>query len=458
VRFDPASHHPATITRPDAEKTRVLTLSDWREVGGARFPFTVRDEDGDPRNTRTLHVDHVELDAAPPPSAFARPGDGPPDFHFAAGGQTTVPIELVAQLIFVRAAVNGSEPLSFILDTGAEVTVINRSRLDRFGLTAVGHIGGGAGGGNVDVGYVKGVSLALDGVTLTDQIVTAIPLDDLEGPLGRPIDGVLGYDFISRFVVEIDYARARLTLRDPRAFPAPGAGEPVPITLQGGVPNISAGIELPGRPALSGTFIIDTGCTCEVNLYAPFTRANRLIEALPKVLTPPHGASRGAGGTTDTVQGRIGALTFGRVRLRGPIASFARDTAGSMADPDAAGLIGGRVWRRFVVTLDYGRKTMWLDRNAELDKPEAAAGTGIVWGPAGPGGGAVVRGLVDGAPGAEAGIAVGDKLVSVDGRPVAAIPRAELSAMFKQVGQPHKVVVERDGKQIAITLTARDLL
>ncbi len=458
VRFDPASHLPASIARPDAEKTRVLTLSDWREAGGVRFPFTVREEDGDPRNTRTLHVDRIEVDAAPPPSAFVRPSDGPPDFRFAAGGRTTVPIELVGPLIFVRIAVNGSEPQGFILDTGAEVTVINRSRLGRLGLTAVGHLGEGAGGGNVDVSYVKGVSFALDGVTVTDQTVTAIPLDGLEGPLGHPIDGVLGYDFISRFVVEIDYARARLTLHDPAAFAGPGGGEAMPITLQGGVPNLSAGVEIPGRPALAGTFIVDTGCTCEVDFNAPFTRANRLIEAMPKILTPPHGATRGAGGATDTVQGRIGALTFGRVRLPAPIASFARDAAGATADPESAGLIGGRVWRRFVVTLDYARKTMWLDKNAEFDKPSVATGTGVLWGPAGPGGGVAVLGIIDGAPGAEAGIAVGDKLVSVDGRPAAAIPLAELSALFKQVGQPHKVVVERAGKPIALTLTARDLL
>jgi hypothetical protein len=458
VRFDPATHLPTTIARPDAEKTRTIAPSDWREVGGVRFPFTLREDDGDPRNTRVVHVDRVEVDAAPPPSAFARPSDAPPDFRFAAGGQTTVPIEMVRQLIFVRVAVNGSSPLGFILDTGAEVTVINRSRLDRLGLTAVGNLGEGAGGGDVDVSFVKGVSFAVGGVTITDQVVTAIPLDGLEGPLGHPIDGVLGYDFISRFVVEIDYARARLTLRDPAAFTGPGPGEAVPITLQGGVPNVTAGIDVPGRPALTGVFVVDTGCTCAVDFNAPFTRANRLIEAMPKILTPPRGATRGAGGVTDTVQGRIGGLMLGRLRLPAPIASFARDTTGATADPESAGLIGGVVWRRFVVTLDYGRKMMWLDKNAAFDEPATATGTGVLWGPAGSSGSIAVLGLVDGAPGAEAGLVVGDKLVSVDGRPAAAITLAELSATFTKVGQPHKVVVDRAGKPIAVTLTARDLL
>src|SRR5262249_4986314 len=145
-----------------------------------------------PLNARTFHVEKVEIAAAPPAGAFARPADPPPDFRFAAGGEAVIPIESVGGLLFARARVNGSQPLDFIVDSGAEVTVLNRSRLPPLALTAVGLIGGGAGGGAAETSFVKGVTSALPGVTLEGQTVTAMPLDDLEGPLGHAIDGVLG--------------------------------------------------------------------------------------------------------------------------------------------------------------------------------------------------------------------------------------------------------------------------
>src|SRR5262249_18356056 len=118
----------------------------------------------DPRDTRTFHVAAVDLDGAAP--GFGRPADGPPDFRFARGAETELPIVLAGALIFVDVAVGSSPPMGFIFDTGAEVTVINASRLERLGLKPVGKLSVGAGGGNAELAYVKDVSLALAGVTL----------------------------------------------------------------------------------------------------------------------------------------------------------------------------------------------------------------------------------------------------------------------------------------------------
>src|SRR5262249_20731032 len=158
-------------------------------------------------DTMVVHLEAIELAPDPPAAAFSRPADGPRDWRLTGGDHATVPMELVKTLISVKAQVNGSPPLDFLVDTGAEVTVINARRLGRLGLTAVGNAAGGAGGGDVAVSYVPGVSFALPGVALDKQIVTAIPLDAIEPMFGHPIDGVLGYDFLSRFVVEVDYAK-----------------------------------------------------------------------------------------------------------------------------------------------------------------------------------------------------------------------------------------------------------
>jgi len=451
VAFDPTTHLPATISRRDGEKLSVVRMSDWRDVGGLRVPFTIREDDGEPRDAKTFHVEAVEVDRAAPAHAFARPADPPPDYAFASNGTAIVPVDLAAGLIFVQASVNGSPPMDFIFDTGAAVTVLNRSRLSRLGLDAIGELAIGGGGGNAPMSFVRGVSFALAGVQLRDQIVTAVPLDALEGPLGHRIDGILGYDFLSRFVIEIDYPKATLTLYDRAAGHHP-SGQPVPILLQGLVPSVNATVDVAGHP-VAAQLMVDTGCNCELSFNAPFTRAHHLIESSPKLLPQ---RSRGAGAETDDVVGRVAGIALGGLHLRSLISSFSRDAVGMMATPDRAGLLGGELLRRFVVTFDYDRKTMWLAGGPGVDRPSKMVSAGIQWKP-GPDGMTVAQ-VIDGSPGAEAGLAAGDVLISIDATPAAQHTMGTLERLFRREGTPHAVVVRRGAALHTMTVTPRDLL
>ena len=344
-------HRPARILRRDSEKQRVTTLDQWRRVLGVAMPFHVHEDNGDPNDAVDVVFTSIERGTSP---AFTRPPDRAPDMH----GTATVPIDLAyGGLIFVTVVV-GTTPMSFVLDSGAESTVLNTSRLARLGLAATGTFAAGAGGGDVTVGYVPHVTYAIGDAVVRDQIVSAIPLDPLEAPLGRPLDGIIGYDFLSRFVVEIDYAHKQLRLRD-RASYHHAPGTPVPITLEDSTPFVDATVEVPGVPAVPGHFTLDTGCLCEITLFAPFIAEHHLLEHVPDAKVT--GFSAGAGGETHQVSAPIASLRIGDKTIDKPTADFGRDTTGATADPESAGLIGAIVWRRFVLTLDYKRKQAWLD-------------------------------------------------------------------------------------------------
>jgi len=451
IAFDPATHLPATIARPAADQTRIITLADWRVVDGVRIAFLRKDEDGDPRDTRIYRVETAAIDRGT--AGFARPSDPPPDYRFAAGAKAAMPVELASALVFAQVQVNGSPPLAFIVDTGAEVTVINRSRLARLGLAPVGELAIGAGGGNAAMSYVTGVSFALAGVELHDQTVTAVPLDELEAPLHHRIDGILGYDFLSRFVVELDYSHATMTLYD-HAAGHRAAGEPVEVTLDGGVPNLAATFDVAGR-RLAGRFLVDTGYNGEISFNAPFTRIHRLIESSPRVIEPPRG-SRGAGGETSSVTGRIAGFAIGGLQLPSLIASFTRDAGGALADPQSAGQVGGELLRRFVVTFDYDRKTMWLAKAPGADRPSTLITAGIRWAPS-PGGFAI-EAILAGSAADQAGLAIGDLLISVDGAPAASHTLEQLDELFHRDVAPRAVVVQRGAARLAVTVTPRALL
>lgn len=346
-----ADHRPVQIVRRDGEKLRATRLDDWREVAGVAMPFHLHEDNGDPNDAVDVKVASIERGTPP---AFTRPAERAPDM----AGTATVPFELLyGGLIYVHVTVNGT-PMAFILDSGAESTVLNASRLAGLGLKATGTFAAGAGGGDVTVGYVPHVTYAVGGATLKDQIVSAIPLDPLEAPLGHKLDGILGYDMLSRFVVELDYKHEQLRLRD-RASYHHAAGTPVPITLEDSTPFVDATVELPGLPPVPGHFTLDTGCLCQVSLFAPFIDQHKLLAAVPDARSA--GYSAGAGGETHQVSAPITALHIGTRTIDKPIADFGRDTTGATADPESAGLIGAIVWREFVLVLDYQRKQVWLD-------------------------------------------------------------------------------------------------
>jgi hypothetical protein len=346
-----ADHRPIQIVRRDGEKQRATRLEDWREFAGVEMPFHVHEDNGDPNDAVDIKITSIEVGTPP---AFTRPADSKPDMK----GTASVPFELLyGGLVYLQVTVNGT-PMSFILDSGAESTVLNASRLAGLGLKSTGTFAAGAGGGDVTVGYVPHVTYAVGGATLKDQIVSAIPLDSLEGPLGKKLDGILGYDFLSRFVVELDYKQKQLRLRERDGYHhAPGV--PVPITLEDSTPMVDATVELPGIQPLPGHFTLDTGCLCQVSLFGPFIDQHALLAAVPDARNA--GFSAGAGGETHQLSAPITALRIGDRTIDKPIADFGRDTTGATADPESAGLIGAIVWREFVLVLDYKRKQVWLD-------------------------------------------------------------------------------------------------
>jgi len=111
--------------------------------------------------------------------------------------------------VWLRVAVNGAPPADFLFDTGASMTVLDSAYASRLGIATVGHQQGmGAGAtGHASFATVDTLRVAApdgDGVELTDLKVAVIALDHFLVPhFWREVAGVVGFDFIQRFVDEI---------------------------------------------------------------------------------------------------------------------------------------------------------------------------------------------------------------------------------------------------------------
>jgi hypothetical protein len=128
----------------------------------------------------------------------------------AAAGPTVVPIEVVGDIAFVQATVNGALWAMLIVDPGASTTLITPLLLRRLGQPIP------RGTGRREVPIVGGQKLDVPFTTIMVQVGDA--REGLEVavydafPEVPEIDGLLGADFLGRFRVTLDKAGRRMTL------------------------------------------------------------------------------------------------------------------------------------------------------------------------------------------------------------------------------------------------------
>jgi predicted aspartyl protease len=363
----------------------------------------------------------------------------------------SVPVEVYQHHVFVRVRVNGSEPLSFLLDSGAGATVIEKRRADALGLKSEGKLGAHGVGGSADYSLGRLDSLMVGGAVLRRQNVVIMALPDIGDVLGRPLDGILGYDFISRFVVTIDYSHQVVTLTEPGAWTAPAGARAVPLELLQNVPVVQASCD--GRYA--GRFVVDTGNNSTVLLHAPFVREHKLLERASRKIDM---RSLGAGGQETHTMVRMDSLVIGGLTVPRPLVSLSLASTGMTgAGTQLAGNIGGWILERFTVTFDYDGRKMYLEPGPKLAEPMSIGRIG--WQVARIKGHLEVVAVSEGTPAAEAGVEAGDVLLKLGDEGLGDVDVPALRRLTDQdPGTRLRFEIRRDGQTRQVELTLRELL
>jgi hypothetical protein len=294
---------------------------------------------------------------------FGRPADDPPDYRFTdPSGSARIPFADEGRHLFVRGSLNGSEPLWLAIDTGASDSLLDAERAKALDLDLQGRQRVAGAGGAEEGSYASGLTVELPGVVLERRTWSTAPL---AAATGHPVDGILGYDLFSRFVVEIDYAGRQVRLHEPGSYEYRGAGDSLPLALQDNQPHVLARVMLPGQEPLEGEFVIDTGSGSSLMLSASFVDAHKAAEAVGKTIRV---SGQGVGGTLQLEVARLQAFELGRSRIDRPLVVLAR--TGEIAGPGKAGNIGSGILRRFRVVFDYARQRMILEPNADFLRPD----------------------------------------------------------------------------------------
>lgn len=357
-------------------------------------------------------------------------------------------------MIFLPVRVNGSKPLSFGLDTGAYLSVINTPVAEQLGLKIGGRAVGFGAGGQVPSLQLSDVNLDINGATLQDLDLSAMALGSIENSLGRPMDGILGAEFFKRYVVELDYEKNEMTLYEPADFVYSGSGESLPLTFYHNHPYVRARVSLPGIKPVEGEFVIDAGSNFPVILLPSFIERNNLRESLPPTITT---FGRGVGGEVRMPIGRSNSLELGRLKLERLVTAFPSN--GWFGEQGKAGNIGSAVLRRFRVIFDYPRARMILEPNKYFSDAFEHDMSGLSLVSESPAFRVVrVNRVLAQSPAEEAGIKQGDEILSVDGRAAEQFKLVTLREMLRQPGKIFSLKVKRGAEIISLELKTRRLV
>lgn len=335
---------------------------------------------------------------------------------------TTLPFKLIDDHIILPVRVNGSDPLNFVLDSGAAASVIFESRAtDKLSLELGGTLPvSGAGAGPDPVAYVAPVrDLSLGHIHVKELSLVYLPIASV--PFFSNLDevyfdGVIGAQFFSRYIVEIDHDQKLITFIEPETEAALDRvsgpqWQSLPLTITSGLPYLNTQVKSESGDEVTVKLLVDTGFRGALSLN-PATHDS--IE-LPDTYYSTVGQ-----GLSGDIQVRLGiteSLRVGPATLSDVPVKYS--IAGGESDNDSNGLLGNEVLQRFNLIFDYPNERMLVSRNQHSATPFPNDRSGLLLRPHRLG--AVIKSIsTDGieAVSATSELRQGDIITSIDQQPV----------------------------------------
>ncbi len=264
-----------------------------------------------------------------------------------------VPMLFRGSMPAIEVMVNGQGPFLFAIDTGGQgLARVDSALVEKLKIQAVGKMQATDGSGQnmrtLDV--VELDSIAFGGVKF--QAVRA-PTRNYNTSASMPrIDGILGFNLFSDYLLTLDYPAKRVRLMRGE-LPKPDGAEIISFENPNGIPIVELVV---GSSKVNAH--IDSG-----NTIGGFVLPTSLVEKLTFAATPKIvGRARSVSNDVEIKEGRL------KEKIRLGRFEFAEPTVVYPALSDDAN-IGSKVLREFALTFDQKNKRLRLERH---EQPEAA--------------------------------------------------------------------------------------
>jgi hypothetical protein len=282
----------------------------------------------------------------------------------------TIKFKTSSNLIIIPVAINNSDTLNFILDTGVRYPIITELPfVNKLNLNFLQPINvKGLGEGEQLTAYKSGSNtISIEGMVAYNEEIHMIISENFQIShiLGIPVHGLIGFNLFKDYVVKIDYSEHRITLTKPENFTYKERERDIvlPLTFEQGKPFVTTNIVTDKNEDVPVKLLVDTGASDALWLS---TNSDSRI-SLPENHIETF-LGRGLSGDLYGTKGRIGAIWVGPLVLYEPIVAFPENDMVDklIGDNDRNGTLGAEILRRFYVTMDYPNKRLILRPNSDL--------------------------------------------------------------------------------------------
>jgi len=259
--------------------------------------------------------------------------------------------------VYITGKVNGSVPLQFFFDDGADNTVLFPSALKKGAkLKFDGEIASRATGGTETRKTSNSNDLALSKLKWHNEQVMYVDKQIGEG------DGTIGYDVFEDKIIEMNYEKGVMIIHDEPYNMGKGYVKFLMQFNGGEVPSIAGTLINKGQK-YTADFLFDMGATGCLFLNQGFLKKNRLYGTMETI---GEAQTTGAGsGVTKTIRALLPGFIFGNYTFKQVPVNLENS---SEHDP-GTGVLGMDILKRFHTIIDYQNNVIYLKPNRLVNSP-----------------------------------------------------------------------------------------
>jgi len=370
-------------------------------------------------------------------------------YHFRDGeNSASIPFEFIENLIYLPVTIGGDRQY-WVLDSGASMSVIDQDYAEKLGLDVQGSIRGYGFGELFDLSFVKVPEYRVGDIQFASQklyVSKGLAAKSYEPEMV----GILGYDFLSRFVVEIDYDLKLVIFHAPEHFVYKGSGATVDAPLK--YRTFSLPVTVDGT--FKSLWSLDLG-SYHSSINYPFAEKNGLLARKGVEIV-----SQGLSGLSREVNIQFSCLQIDRFQLNLPLIAIPSEKGvGATALGEVGGNLGNSTLHHFHLFLNYPEQKIILEEGQSFNATFPRDKSGLIIGRS-ENNQPMISYISSNSPATKAGLVAGDIIVELAGQAVGPNqPIIPLRDILREhtAGNSVAIKVQREEQILSTTLILEDL-
>jgi hypothetical protein len=365
---------------------------------------------------------------------------------------TRIPfVQLTGGIIIMQATLNNSsDTLNFVLDSGSSGISLDSTTAVYLKLKPQATdrtIRGIAGIRKVPFLYNQ--QLNFPGLSVDSLDFHVNDYSILTTVYGEQIDGIIGYSFLSRYIVKIDYDSLRIDICSKGSIRYPRGGYMLKPSFNNNLPVQS--LRVRDEETVNARFLYDIGAGVCMMLSTDFVGDSSLLHRKRKLWAKE---GEGVGGKIDMHLTVIKEVKVGPFKFRNVPVYIFNDAFNVTSYPFMGGLIGNDILRRFNCILNYEKRDFYLVPNSHFSESFDYSYSGVelyfIDGQI------ILGDVAEGSPAEHAGLKEGDVVMAVNNNFSQSMNQYKIA--LQATNERVKIIIRRNNELIEIWFKTKSIL